>query len=176
MKNKKYLKKLKLNKNYKNVIIDKNSFDECINKYHLERYKNQFHKNLLGGKLIDELNEKGYIILSKILIWIFYSTSVLSLIKLIKEYFKEIFCVDYKDNNFVFKIKRNREEGEKTIGFLFGLIEDNKNEFKIGFYSLQYSSLEQIFNKFAKEKEDNEINEIEVEIGKDFTEIFDDIQ
>ena len=46
------LKKFKLNKNDKNVIIDKNSFDECINKYHLERYKNQFHKNLLGGKFI----------------------------------------------------------------------------------------------------------------------------
>ena len=165
------LKKFKLNKNDKNVIIDKNSFDECINKYHLERYKSQFHKNLLGGKLIDELNEKGYIILSKILIWIFYSTSVLSLIKLIKEYFEEITLTDFKDNNYIIRIKRNKNKGEKTIGFLFGLIEDNKKNFNIGQYFLQYSSLEQIFNDFAK-GENREKNKLNIEINNELLDCF----
>ena len=41
----------------------------------------------------------------------------MNLMKLIKDYLKEKFCADYKDNNFIFKIKSNREKGEKTIDF-----------------------------------------------------------
>ena len=61
------------------------------------------------------------------------------LIKLIQQHFEKIRCVEYKDNNFTFNIKRNRVKGEKTIGFLFGLIEENKNQLNIGQYFLQYS-------------------------------------
>ena len=46
-------------------------------------------------------------------------------------YFNEVFCADYRENNFVFKIKRNKAKGEKSIGFLFGLIEDNKTNKRI---------------------------------------------
>ena len=109
------LTKFKLNNDDKNVIIDKNSFDESINKYNLAKYKNYFQKNHLGGKLIDELNEKGRIKLSKIIIWIYYSSSVLSLINLIKEHFEEISITDFKDNNYIIRIKRNKNKGEKTI-------------------------------------------------------------
>ena len=38
------LAKFKLNNDDKNVIIDKNSFDESINKYNLAKYKNYFHR------------------------------------------------------------------------------------------------------------------------------------
>ena len=165
------LTKIKLNNDDKNVIIDKNSFDESINKYNLAKYKNYFQKNHLGGKLIDELNEKGRIKLSKIIIWIYYSSSVLSLIKLIKEHFEEISITDFKDNNYIIRIKRNKNKGEKTIGFLFGLIEDNKKNFNIGQYFLQYSSLEQIFNDFAK-GENREKNKLNIEINNELLDCF----
>ena len=148
-----------------------NSFDECLNKYNLNRYKNQFNYNLFGGNLLEELKINGYIPLKKIILWLYDLKCVMSLIKLIKEYFKEIFCVDYKDNNFIFKIKRNREKGEKTIGFLFGLIEDNKDKFNIKQYFLQYSSLEQIFNMFAK-KDNFEKNRINIFINEDILDCF----
>ena len=128
-----------------------------------------------GKKILEELNRKGFISLNKIILQIYYLKSILNLLQLIREYFEEIICVDYKDNNFVLKIKRNKEKGEKTIGFLFGLIEDNKNannkQFNIGQYFLQYSSLEQIFNKFA-EKENNENNQINVLIDQDLFDLF----
>ena len=154
------LAKFKLNNDDKNVIIDKNSFDESINKYNLAKYKNYFQKNHLGGKLIDELNEKGRIKLSKIIIWIYYSSSVLGLINL-----------NFKDNNYIIRIKRNKNKGEKTIGFLFGLIEDNKKNFNIGQYFLQYSSLEQIFNDFAK-GENREKNKLNIEINNELLDCF----
>ena len=82
--------------------------------------------------------------------------NALNLIKIILKDFPEIHCTDYGENNLVFKIKRNKNEGEKSIGYLFGIIEEYKNKFNIEQYFLQLSSLEQIFNKFAKETEKNE--------------------
>ena len=76
--------------------------------------------------------------------------------------FPEIHCSDYGENNFVFKIKRNRNADEKSIGYLFGIIEENNKKFNIQKYFLQLTSLEQIFNKFAKETErpENNINDM----------------
>ena len=59
----------------------------------------------------------------------------------------------------MFKIKRNRNENEKSIGYLFGIIEENNHKFNIEQYFLQLTSLEQIFNQFTKktEKKKNKI-------------------
>lgn len=46
-----------------------------------------------------------------------------------------------------FKLRIPRET--KTIGFLFGLVEDNKQAFNIAEYSVNQTSLEQIFQTFA---------------------------
>ena len=152
-----------------------NTFDDCFKQFNINRYRRIFTMEKFGKKILEELNRKGFISLNKIILQIYYLKSILNLLQLIREYFEEIICVDYKDNNFVLKIKRNKEKGEKTIGFLFGLIEDNKNannkQFNIGQYFLQYSSLEQIFNKFA-EKENNENNQINVLIDQDLFDLF----
>ena len=133
--------------------IDFNNLEDSLKQFGLEKYYCQIKKELLGGKIYEELELKRFISLDKILFWIFYLKNALCMIKIIMNYFNEIFCVDYGENYFVFKIKRNKVKGEKSIGFLFGLIEDNKNKYNIGQYFLQYSSLEQIFNKFAKENQ-----------------------
>ena len=117
---------------------------------------------------------KGFIPFKKILFWIYYLKNVLGMVKLIKEYFNEIFCIDYNENNFIFNVKRYKTKEEKSIGFLFGLIEDNKIKFNIGPYYLRYSSLEQIFNKFAKDNENyiSDNNEINIEINQELLDNF----
>ena len=42
-------------------------------------------------------------------------------------------------------------KGDKTIGFLFGTIEDKKTEFNISEYSVSQTTLEQIFQNFANQ-------------------------
>ena len=97
--------------------------------------------------------------------------NVMGMMKIIKQYFNEIYCIDYRENNFIFKIKRNKLKGEKSIGFLFGLIESNKIKYNVGQYFLRLSSLEQIFNNFAQENESNKSlensNIIEIPITQD---------
>ena len=139
--------------------------------YNIERYLGQIKKDLLGGKILEELELRGYIPFEKILLWIYYIKSVMGIMKIIKQSFNEIYCIDYRENNFVFKIKRNNLKGEKSIGFLFGLIESNKIKYNIGQYFLRLSSLEQIFNNFAQENESNKClennNIIEIPITQD---------
>ena len=153
----------------KEQVIYFNSLDECFRLYYLEKYKTLLKTELFGRKILNEINLKGFIPFKKILFWIYYLKNVLGMIKLIKEYFNEIFCVDYDENSFVFYIKRYKTKEEKSIGFLFGLIEDNKIKFNIGPYYLRYSSLEQIFNKFAKDNENyiSNNNEINIEINQE---------
>ena len=167
--------KYKIDLAYFNKRIKRNNFSGCFTKYNLEKYKNQFNnKTLFGGKILEELNSKGYVSLNKILCTIYYTSCALGIIKLIKEYFQNIICVEFRDNNFLFQIKRNKSEEEKSIGFLFGLIENNKNQFNIGQFSLQYSPLEQIFNKFAKENVvyEKKKNRKEIKINQDILNCF----
>ena len=152
-----------INDENKNQNIDLNSLEEILKLYKIDKYYGQIKKELLGGKILEELELSGYISFDKILLWIYYLKNVLGIIKIIMNYFNEIYCIDYRENNYVFKIKRNKIEGEKSIGFLFGLIEDNKYKYNVGQYYLQFSSLEHVFNNFAQENEKN-INNIKIEI------------
>ena len=53
------------------------------------------------------------------------------------------------ENSFVFKMKK-KKENNKSIGYLFSLFETYKEECYITEYSLQQTSLEEIFNKFGE--------------------------
>ena len=144
----------------KNLQIELNNIEMILRRYQLQKFSSLLKKESLGGKIVEEIESCGYVFISRIISWIYYLENALNMIKIILNDFPEIHCTDYGDNNFVFKIKRNKNEGEKTIGYLFGIVEDNKNTYNIEQYFLQLSSLEQIFNKFAKEtkKDDNQYN------------------
>ena len=148
--------------------INKNNLEQLLKTYGLEKYYGQIQKELLGGKIFEELELKGYISFDKILLWTYYLKNVLGIIKVIMNYFNEIYCVEHGENKFIFKIKRNKIKGEKSIGFLFGLLEENKEKYNIEQYYLQLSSLEQIFNKFAKDYSNNvNIDNSNIYISKD---------
>ena len=51
-----------------------------------------------------------------------------------------------------FKLRVPRQD--KNIGFLFGLIEQRKQEMKISEYGVSQTSLEQIFQDFANKSRD----------------------
>ena len=82
--------------------------------------------------------------------------------------YDEIILIEFIENNFLFKIKKSGNS--KSIGFLFGLVESVKEDCNITEYSIQQTSLEQIFNLFVT-NQGNNTNEIElkteIEINKD---------
>ena len=139
----------------KEKSIDLNTLEESLKLFGLQNYFHLINKDSFGKNIFEELENQGNISFDIVFLWVYYLKNVLGMIKIIMNYFDEIYCVDCRENNFFFKIKRNKTEGEKSIGFLFELIEENKSKYNISQYFLQLSSLEQIFNKFAQEKEKN---------------------
>lgn len=68
--------------------------------------------------------------------------------------FKESEVIEHYNLMFKFKLKR---ENVRSIGYLFSALEKNKIPMKISDYSISMTSLEQIFNSFAKQAEVEEL-------------------
>ena len=111
---------------------------------------NELKVDRLGKKIIRDIEINGYISLNTLLNWIFFIKNALKFISYAQEYFEEIILSEYIENNFLFKLKKG--PNTKSIGFFFGLFEKYKEKCFIAEYSIQPTSLEQIFNKFAQEQ------------------------
>ena len=152
----KLFKEYQISEEDKEENINLTNLSSFLEKYNLKNFESELTNERLGGKIIEEIEACGYVYLSRIISWIYFLENAFKMIKVILVDFPEIHCTDYGENNFVFKIKRNKSEGEKSIGYLFSIIEENSRKFNIEQYFLQLTSLEQIFNKFARETEKKE--------------------
>jgi ATP-binding cassette subfamily A (ABC1) protein 3 len=162
------LTKNKLEKNYK---VNLNNINSILEKLGKPKYIDELKKGRLGEKLLKEISINNEININQLISWIHFISNAIKLIKNAKTYFEEIILTEYIDNNFLFKIKKS--DNSKSIGFLFGLFEEGKDDCYITEYSIQQTSLEQIFNKFAanqvKDGIDDtiEIKKLEIPITED---------
>ena len=131
------------------------------------KYITELNEERIGKNIIREMKINGSVNISAFLSWCHYVSSAMKMIKQVKEHFDEIILSEYIENNFLFKIKKTGDS--KSIGFLFGLVESGKEECNITEYSIQQTSLEQIFNQFAanqgKTKDDNKVEDTKTEIA-----------
>ena len=153
-----------LSENKFEKIINEHNFDknQKINMENIEQVLTQlgdanFIKELnnkgFGSKIIRDISINGGIPIRTVINWTFFVKNALKFIKSAKKYFETIILTEFIDNNFLFKMKKNNET--KSIGFFFGLFEDNKNDSYVTEYSIHQTSLEQIFNRFDSNKEKN---------------------
>jgi len=63
--------------------------------------------------------------------------------------FSKVEVLEHYNNSYKIKVSRD----SFSIGYLFGLMEDVKGDFQVSEYSVSQTTLEQIFNNFAKEAE-----------------------
>ena len=141
-----YFNKYNIDKKMKVTRENVESILEQINK---RNYLYEINEGRLGEKLIRDMEKSNGISISSLINWIFYVQNALKLIKYGKDNFSKIIIEENMDNNFLFKMKK-KEENNRSIGYLFGLFESYKDECYITEYSIQQTSLEQIFNKFAE--------------------------
>ena len=117
---------------------------ETLNKkYYLDELK----EGRLGERIKREMTLNDNVPISTLLNWVFLVENALKFIETGKNYFEEIYLSEHIENNFLFKMKK--ENSDKTIGFFFGIYEQRKEKYFVTVYSIQQTSLEQIFNKFA---------------------------
>lgn len=70
-----------------------------------------------------------------------------SVIEKLESIFKTVQVLEHYSNSYKMKVSRDNF----SIGYLFGMMEAIKAELNISEYSVSQTSLEQIFNNFAKE-------------------------
>ena len=141
-----YFSKYQIDKNMK---INPENAQMVLNLINKPNYFDEIKKGKLGEKLLRDMNKGNGISINSLLNWIFYIENAIKFIQYGRNYFKKIIVEENMDNNFLFKMKK-LENNNKSIGFLFGLFEIHKEECFITEYSIQQTSLEQIFNQFAQ--------------------------
>ena len=68
----------------------------------------------------------------------------------LSQHFEDFQLTEHYLSLFRFKIQKQED---KSIGMLFSLVEENKGTLNISDYALSQTSLEQIFNNFARQGE-----------------------
>ena len=131
----------------KNLLVTEDNINSILNTLGKNNYINELNEGRLGERIKRELDLNGNIHINTLLNWIFFVENALKFIIKGKNYFDEIIVSEHIENNFLFKMKK--EHSDKSIGFFFGLFEEGKESCFVTEYSIQKTSLEQIFNKFA---------------------------
>ena len=131
-----------------------------------ENYFDELKEGRLGERLKKSITLNGEVNIGALLNWLFFVENALKFIIRGKEYFSHIILSEFIENNFLFKLQKGNEQ--KSIGFFFGLFEEGKDECHVTEYSIQQTSLEQIFNKFAQKqgKSQKDIENIDVDDEK----------
>ena len=165
------IEKLGLKKNHKVTSIDEAK--DILNKINKGNYGKHLNKDGIGKNVYNEITISGNTNIQTLINWSRYFSCALKMIQVVLPHFEEIILAEFIENNFLFKIKKS--ENSKSIGFLFTLLEKQKESCEITEYSIQQTSLEQIFNKFAenqgKTEEDiknNKEEKVDIYITEDF--------
>ena len=159
-----------IQKIYNSLGVDKhnkvtlNTVNEYLEKMGKGNLIKHLNKDSIGRKLYLEMEITDSINFFSLISWIHYIENCTKMIKNVLDNFEEVILTEFIENNFLFKVKKS-ETKSKTIGFLFALLEETKEECNITEYSIQQTSLEQIFNQFAKNQGKTE-KEIEIEEKK----------
>ena len=130
----------------KNMKINMEKINDILKKIDKSNFINELKQGRFGSKIVKDIEINDNITIRTLLSWIFFVENSLKFIRNADKYFENIILTEFIDNNFLFKMKKNQDT--KSIGFLFGLFEKNKNECYVTEYSIHQTSLEQIFNMF----------------------------
>ena len=159
----------------KNLLVNEENIEEILESLGKSNFFEELKEGRLGERIKREMTLHGNIPITSLLNWIFFVENVLKFIEKGRKYFEEIILSEHIENNFLFKMKK--ENSDKSIGFFFGLFEEGKDQCFVTEYSIQQTSLEQIFNKFAENqgKTDKELKEKEFVNDEKKNIIIDDI-
>ncbi|TNV87329.1 hypothetical protein FGO68_gene5519 [Halteria grandinella] len=101
-----------------------------------------YYKDLNGGQKQTNANE--------FIKWVFTEYSGATVIEMLERMFSSVEVIEHFSNTYKIKVSKD----EYSIGYLFGMMEDIKEDYSISEYSVSQTSLEQIFNNFAKQSDE----------------------
>ena len=88
-----------------------------------------------------DLDENGEVKLMHFITYLYVQANGFKFIECLAGLFDQVEILEHCSDFYKFRVPKD----QRTIGFLFGMIEDRKDEFAISEYSVSQTSLEQIF-------------------------------
>lgn len=107
----------------------------------------------IGYEIDEELRKYNTVKLSSLLNWNYAVSSIYQIINGLLESFPEVELTEYWGNTFQMKIPK---KDDITIGYLFGYFDTIKDKCNISEYTISQTSMEQIFNTFANQEDEDE--------------------
>ena len=101
----------------------------------------------IGSEIYDRLYSGLNIDPTELIRWQFTEQQGNNAVDFLEPQFKEFNVLEHYGSAWKIKVSRDNY----SIGYLFGLMEDNQKKFNISEYSVAQTTLEQIFNMFAME-------------------------
>ena len=101
----------------------------------------------MGREIVAELQKTPQLPIQMLLTWHFTEFNGRRLLKDLLEDFEKVEMLEHYGQYYKLRVPK----GEKTIGFLFGLLERISEASNVSEYSASQTTLEQIFNGFATE-------------------------
>ena len=103
----------------------------------------------LGSDLVVEadLDDNGEVKLMHFVTFLYVQANGFKFIECLAGLFDQVEILEHCSDFYKFRVPKD----QRTIGFVFGTIEDKKGEFNISEYSVSQTSLEQIFQNFANQ-------------------------
>ena len=99
-----------------------------------------------GSEIYQEQRATGVVTVTQVLQWLHTETYGLAVLKFLAREFQEVEILEHVADFYRLRVPR----GEKTIGYAFGVVEDAKAALRISEYSVSQTTLEQIFQSFAR--------------------------
>jgi hypothetical protein len=130
--------------------IDRDQVNEILGKFDAKYLEQDISATGDGSDFFSELNgPRKSVSIDEFIRWVFVETRWQSIYDKFKSMFSKVELLEHFSNSYVVKVSKD----QYSIGFLFGFMEGFKTQFSISEYSVSQTTLEQIFNTFAKEDE-----------------------
>ncbi|CAG9326092.1 unnamed protein product [Blepharisma stoltei] len=130
--------------------IKNDQIQQCLELLNASSFFNEIQEKGAGSSLFQQLKNDGTVQRDSLVSWVIIEEMGDKIYEWLKSEFSKVEIMEHFSSLFKFKIAK---ENEKSIGYLFSAVETNKEVLKISEYALSQSSLEQIFNDFARKGE-----------------------
>ena len=125
--------------------------DECLQLLNCMQLKDEIKKGGFGASIWQELQTDKSVSAYTFVEWCITEGFGERIYDWLSQNFKQVVIIEHYLTFYKFKVEK--EQGQ-SLGYLFGVIEDNREALNISEYSLSQTSLEQIFNMFATQTEE----------------------
>lgn len=124
--------------------IKKDKINRCLEILDAEDLTDEFDNKNLGLSM--QLKSEGSVSRDLFISWVITENRGKSILKLLRNEYKTVEIVEHYLSSFKYRVAK---QDDKSLGFLFSLVENSKKSHKIAEYAISQTTLDQIFTDLS---------------------------